>query len=244
MASHRLRKEAPRVSRRLRALVMSPTFTGDMQWGLKNGQPNPAAFAKNGPAVKALTLWTNEVKHGMAILTQGYASQTDFANETSSVLVGTSAFAPYLRQAVGHKFAIGVAPLPADVQPGTALFGGYLGIFSKASPAQRQAAYEFLKFLTSTAGQVFWVTHTGGYLPVRKSAAAELAGYFKIHPAQATSLAVLPYAYAEGKESWWSEFSDNYLINAIEAALLNKMSPAAAMHQAYLEIEQSMGQGG
>jgi ABC-type glycerol-3-phosphate transport system substrate-binding protein len=207
------------------------------KWATKNGLPNPAAFAPNGPAVKALALWTNEVKHGWAVLTQGYASQTDFANETSSVLIGTSAFGPYLKQAVGNKFTIAEAPLPADVEQGTALFGGYLGIFSKASPAQRLAAFEFLKYLTSTPGQVYWVTHTAGYLPVRKSAAAKLAGYFKSHPAQAMSLKVLPYAHAEGKEFWWSQFSDDYLINAIEAALLNQMSPAAASHKAYEEVE-------
>lgn len=77
----------------------------------------------------ALTLWSNMVKNGSAVLTQGYASQTDFANGTSSILIGTTGFYPYLDQAAASKFPIGEASLPADNVSATSLFGGYLGMF-------------------------------------------------------------------------------------------------------------------
>lgn len=211
---------------------------------LPNGQPNPAAFKANGPAVKALTLWTTLVQHHAAVLTQGYASDTLFGNGSSDILEATSAASPYLKQAAAGQFTIGTAPMPADTTSATALFGGYLGIFSKATPTQQLAAWEFIKFLTSQQGTVLWAEHSQGYLPVRKTAASAMTSYLAQHPAQATALATMPTARAEGKPAWWSQFSDQILINAIDSALLNKMTPAAAMQQAYQAVIQLQAQTG
>ncbi len=208
------------------------------------GQPNAAAFAPNGPAVKALTLWTNMVDHNAAVLTSGYASDTLFGNGSSLILEATSAASPYLKQAAAGRFTIGTAPMPSDLTSATALFGGYLGIFSKATPAQQLAAWEFVKFLTSTQGTVLWAEHSQGYLPVRKSAKDLMTSYLSAHPAQATALAALSDAKPEDKPAWWSQFSNQILINAIDAALLHKMSPAAAMHQAYQQVIQEQAQTG
>ncbi len=199
----------------------------------KNNMPNPAAFAPNGAGTRALALWTQEVKSGEAILTQGYASQTDFANGTSSVLVGTSAFAPYLVQAVAGKFTIGVAPLPAGVKKATSLFGGYLGMFAQASTAQKNAAWLFIKYLTSVPGNILWLEKTQGYLPVRESTARYARKYLAEHEAQRVALEVLPTARPESKPLWWSEFSNKILINAIDSALLGRATPAQAMKTAY-----------
>lgn len=199
----------------------------------KSGQPNPAAFAANGPAVKALTLWSNMVKNGSAVLTQGYASQTDFANGTSSILIGTTGFYPYLDQAVANKFPIGEASLPADKVSATSLFGGYLGMFSKATPAQQSAAFAFIKYLTSKQGQLYWMEKSQGYLPVRSDVAQAAQSFLSSHPAQQVSLSVLPNAVAEPKVAWWDEFSHQILLNDITAVLINKETPQAAMHSAY-----------
>ena len=208
------------------------------------GQPNPQAFAADGPAVKSLTLWTNLVDHNAAVLTTGYASDTLFGNGNSVILEATSAASPYLKQAAAGRFVIGTAPMPKDITSSTALFGGYLGIFRKATPVQQLAAWEFIKFLTSTQGTVLWAEHSQGYLPVRHSAAVQMTQYLSQHPAQATSLAVLGTARAEDKPAWWSQFSNQILINAIDAALLHKMTPAAAMHNAYEQVLQIQAQTG
>ncbi len=201
----------------------------------KDGQPNRAAFAANGPAVKALTLWRNMVTSGSAVLTHGYASQTDFANGTSSILIGTTGFYPYLQQAVAGKFPIGEASLPADKVSATSLFGGYLGLFSKASAPQQHAAFQFIKYLTSKSGQLYWMEHSEGYLPVRSDVAKSAASFLATHPAQAVSLAVLPTAIAEPKVAWWDQFSHQVLLSDITAVLIGKQTPAAAMHSAYLQ---------
>ncbi|MDA8206049.1 MAG: ABC transporter substrate-binding protein [Thermaerobacter sp.] len=208
---------------------------------LPSGKPNPSVFGAKGAGVKALTLWSNMVKNGSAILTQGYGSQTDFANGTSSILEGTSAFYPYLAQAVGHKFPIGIAPMPGDVKQGTAAFGGYLGIFSKASPAQKKAAEEFVKFLTSRVGQTIWMQDSQGYLPVRDDVAKVPSAkkFLATHPAQQVALSQLGIAVMSPKVGWWNQFSNQYLINDITAVLDKKITPVQAMREAYHQAEET-----
>ncbi|MCY0899792.1 MAG: ABC transporter substrate-binding protein [Firmicutes bacterium] len=203
---------------------------------LPNGKPNPAIFTPTGAATRAVALWANMVKNGSAVLTQGYGSQTDFANGTSSILEGTSAFYPYLAQAVGKRFPIGVAPLPGDVVNGSASFGGYLGIFSKATPAQKTAAEEFVKFLTSRVGQTIWMQDSEGYLPVRSDVLSVPSAkkFLATHPAQRVALSVFARSPMSPKVAWWPDFSTD-LINDVTAVLDKKMTPAQAMHTAYQE---------
>lgn len=206
---------------------------------LPSGKPNPGVFKGNGAATKALEMWSGMVKNGSAILTQGYGSQTDFANGTSSILEGTSAFYPYLAQAVAGKFTIGIAPVPGDKNDGTAAFGGYLGVFNQASSAQKTAAMEFVKFLTSKQGQTIWMEDSEGYLPVRNDVAPGAQKFLATHPAQRVALSVMGRAQMSPRVSWWNQFSNQYLINDITAVLDNKMSALSAMHQAYQQAEQT-----
>ncbi len=206
-----------------------------------NLQPNPSVFRPIGAAAKALTLWSNMVKNGSAILTQGYGSQTDFANGSSSILEGTSAFYPYLAQAVGKKFPIGVAPLPGNVNHDTASFGGYLGIFSKSTPAQKQAAETFIKFLTSREGQTIWMQDSHGYLPIRGDVQTVPSAkrYLATHAAQRVALSVLGRAPMSPRASWWAQFSSQDLTNDIIAVLDKKMTPVQAMRNAYHQAQQA-----
>ncbi|MGL5693775.1 MAG: extracellular solute-binding protein, partial [Peptostreptococcaceae bacterium] len=76
-----------------------------------------------------------------------------FANETLGMYVGSNAGESFVKQSVGDKFEIGVAPYPAEhaMQQGTDLY-----VFSNATAEQKTAAYEFLKFLTTSENQLTW----------------------------------------------------------------------------------------
>jgi len=202
-----------------------------------SGQPNASAFAANGPGVAALAFWQKMVSKGSAILTQGYASQTNFANGTSSILVGTSAFYPYLVPAVAGKFKIGVAPMPSDKISSTSIFGGYLGMFSQATSSQKAAAFKFIQFLTSEKGQLFWMEHSQGYLPVRADAAAAGEGFLASHPAQATALKALADATPEPQYGWYNQFDTQDLVPGIQAVLIGRISPAAEMAALYADAK-------
>ena len=88
-----------------------------------------------------------------------------FAAENVAMYVGSNAGESFVTQGVGDKFEVGVAPFPATnkIQQGTDLY-----VFSSATPEQRTAAFEYLKFLTSSESQLTWATETG-YVPARQS---------------------------------------------------------------------------
>lgn len=89
-----------------------------------------------------------------------------FANETLGMYVGSNAGESFVKQGVGDKFEVGVAAYPAEtaMQQGTDLY-----VFNNASAEQKTAAFEYLKFLSSTENQITWGTETG-YIPATKSA--------------------------------------------------------------------------
>ena len=118
-------------------------------------------------SVKAVNYYLEGIKEGYFRIagTDKYLSGP-FGNQTVAMYIGSNAGENFVKQGVGDKFEIGVAPYPtnASLQQGTDLY-----VFSSATPEQKTAAYELLKFLTTTDNQIKWASETG-YMPVRKSA--------------------------------------------------------------------------
>lgn len=88
-----------------------------------------------------------------------------FGSELVGMYVGSNAGESFVLQGVDGKFEIGVAPYPAEnkIQQGTDLY-----VFENATAEQRTAAFEYLKFVTSSESQLAWANATG-YVPVRTS---------------------------------------------------------------------------
>lgn len=118
-------------------------------------------------SVKAVNYYLDGVKEGYFRIagTDKYLSGP-FGNGTIGMYIGSNAGENFVKQGVGDKFEVGAAPYPtnASLQQGTDLY-----VFSSATPEQKTAAYEFLKFLTSKEKQIQWASETG-YMPVRQSA--------------------------------------------------------------------------
>ena len=118
-------------------------------------------------SVKAVNYYLDGIKQGYFRMagTDKFLSGP-FANETLGMFVGSNASESFITNGVNGKFDIGVAPYPAKykMQQGTDLF-----IFSNATAEQQTAAFEYLKFLTTTENQITWAKETG-YIPVRTSA--------------------------------------------------------------------------
>ena len=118
-------------------------------------------------SAKAFNYYLEGVKEGYFRIagTDNYLSGP-FANETVAMYIGSMAGENYVKQGVNGKFEIGVAPYPtnASLQQGTDIY-----VFDSATAEQKTAAYEFLKFITTTEKQVQWASETG-YMPIRQSA--------------------------------------------------------------------------
>lgn len=119
------------------------------------------------PSIKAANYYLDGIKGGYFRIagTDNFLSGP-FANETLGMYVGSNAGESFVKQGVNGKFEIGVAPYPAKtaMQQGTDLY-----VFSTATPEQKTAAYEYLKFLSSKDSQITWAEETG-YIPARQSA--------------------------------------------------------------------------
>ncbi len=120
-------------------------------------------------SVEAVNYYLDGIKQGYFRIagTDNYLSGP-FANQTLGMYVGSNGGESFVKQGVNGKFEIGVAPYPAEsvMQQGTDLY-----VFSSATPEQRTAAFEYLKFLTSTENQITWGVQTG-YIPATHDAIA------------------------------------------------------------------------
>ena len=118
-------------------------------------------------SAKAFNYYLEGVKEGYFRIagTDKYLSGP-FGNGTVAMYVGSNAGENFVKLGVDGKFEIGVAPYPTNtsLQQGTDLY-----VFSTATAEQKTAAYEYLKFLTTTENQIKWASATG-YMPVRQSA--------------------------------------------------------------------------
>ena len=130
---------------------------------------NSETDVTSAESVEAANYYLDGIKDGYFRIagTDNYLSGP-FAAEQLGMYVGSNAGESFVKQGVDGKFEIGVAPYPAEsvMQQGTDLY-----MFSNATPEQRTAAFEFLKFLTSTENQVTWGVETG-YIPATQDAIA------------------------------------------------------------------------
>ena len=88
-----------------------------------------------------------------------------FANEQVAMFIGSIAGEGYVKKDTEGKFEYGVSASPEKInlQQGTDLY-----MFTSASPEERTAAFEYMKFLTSPESQLEWAVSTG-YMPVVQS---------------------------------------------------------------------------
>ena len=94
----------------------------------------------------------------------GYFSNV-ISNQNIACYVGSSAGVSYIK---ADGWELGVAPLPGNTAKAANMAGTNIVMFSQDSNKQL-AAWEYLKYITSTDAMVEWAVGTG-YLPIRQSA--------------------------------------------------------------------------
>jgi sn-glycerol 3-phosphate transport system substrate-binding protein len=143
-------------------------------------QARATASTLNSPtALKIWTWWNEMVRSGLAINTGGATSNIDhmlaLANADAAMTMEGSSALGTVRHALEsgqYHVKIGVGPLPSLNGGGGVPVGeGSLWIPKAAAPAKRAAAWQFVKYLSSTKEQADLAASLG-YVPVRTSAAA------------------------------------------------------------------------
>jgi multiple sugar transport system substrate-binding protein len=141
-----------------------------------------------------------------------------------------------LAQIVQSKVKYGVTTLPGDVNHQTISGPDNWVMFNNGS-ARTAAAWTFLKWLTSPAIDLEWVTLTGD-LPVRASV-AKLAGYSKFtarYPGIGVWAANLNNATQARPQSVKYPKISTAIGQAVQSVLLGKASPQQALSQAAQQV--------
>ena len=106
-------------------------------------------------------LYNNE--YARLVGEDGYFSNV-ISNQQIACYVGSSAGVSYIK---AEGWELGVAPLPGNVQNAANMAGTNIVMFAQDSNKQL-AAWEYLKYITSTEAMTKWAVGTG-YLPIRES---------------------------------------------------------------------------
>ena len=136
------------------------------------------------------------------------------------------------------KFDFGVAMLPANKQRGSPTGGGNFYLFKKSTPAQREAAFKFIKWVTAPERAAQWGIDTG-YVAVRADAWSTdvMKQYVAGFPAAAVARDQLPFAKAE-LSTHDNQRVTKALNDGLQAALTGTKSAEQAMKDAQREADR------
>ncbi|HEY4027163.1 MAG TPA: ABC transporter substrate-binding protein [Candidatus Dormibacteraeota bacterium] len=170
-----------------------------------------------GPGQQAIQVFADLVKGGYAHRVQGFEDENDLGSQHIGMMVNTIAGYSFVDRAVGGKFALKTAPVPAGPRgPSVEMFGTNACVFSKASQDVQQGAFQYIKYFTNAQNTAQWSQQTG-YMPVRQSAFKSLqTSFYPQNPNLKVAVDQLPHAIFAPSVPVWDQAS-----NAILTELAN-----------------------
>lgn len=193
----------------------------------------------NSGSIAALQLWRDLLDQGSAILSppeRGYEIDKFLDGKVAMQITGPWTMGQL--QATGKDFA--VMPIPAGIRAATSIGGENLFIF-KTTAAAEQAAWTFAEYVLSQEFQTAWAIGTG-YLPVNLKSRQDPAylDFVAQQPALDVFLQQAPDGRSRPILPSYNRISEN-LGRAIEATLLGKSDPEAALRTAQSRLELIVG---
>ncbi len=204
---------------------------------LANDAGNAVKF--DDPAViEALTYWVNLAKQGVhpAGIVEWGTTPKDFFERRVAMMWTTTGNLTNVKN--NAKFDFGVAQLPGNKRRGSPTGGGNFYIFKKSTPAQQEAAFKFIKWITQPERAALWSIETG-YVAT-SSAAYEtdsLRKYGRDFPPALVARDQLPNALAEFS-THDNQRVTKALNDGLQAALTGTKTPAQAMQDAQKEADR------
>jgi sn-glycerol 3-phosphate transport system substrate-binding protein len=189
--------------------------------------------------IEALQYWVDLVNkhkvHPEGIVEWGTTPRDFFERKVAMMWTTTGNLTNVKNNA---KFDFGVAMLPANKQRGSPTGGGNFYIFKKSTPAQRDAAFKFIKWVTTPQRAAQWGIDTG-YVAVRADAweTPAMKQYVAGFPAAAVARDQLPYAKAE-LSTHDNQRVTKALNDGLQAALTGTKTAEQAMKDAQREADR------
>jgi len=189
--------------------------------------------------IEGLTYWVDLVKkakvHPEGIVEWG-TTPKDFFEKKVAMMWTTTGNLTSVR--TNAKFDFGVAMLPAGKQRGSPTGGGNFYLFKKSTPAQREAAFKFIRWVTTPERAAQWGIDTG-YVAVRADAwdTPAMKAYVAGFPPAAVARDQLPFAKAE-LSTHDNQRVTKALNDGLQAALTGTKTPEVAMKDSQREAER------
>jgi len=226
-----------------------PGNVGSSQWlfGALAAQNGASLFKEDGTqtflsdpkVVEALQFWVDLSKvHGIHPpgIQEWGTTPADFLEGRIAMIWTTTGNLTNIKRSAGFDF--GVAPYPGKVRPASVLGGGNFYIFSKASAAEKEAAFRFVKFMTSDELLADWSVQTG-YVAPRDNAweTPTLKKYVEEMPAATVARKQIASSVPEFS-TYENARTTKVLNDALGAALTGAKTPQVALTDAQAEIDR------
>lgn len=205
---------------------------------LANSAGNRTDFT-NPAVLEALQYWIDLAQkhrvHPTGIVEWG-TTPRDFFERKVAMMWTTTGNLTNVRS--NARFPFGVAMLPAGKRRGSPTGGGNFYISKKAARAQQEAAFRFIRWITTPERAAQWGIDTG-YVAVSPAAyeTPAMKAYAADFPAALVARDQLPHAVAEfsthENQRVTKAFND-----ALQAAILGTKPPAQALAEAQAEAER------
>lgn len=204
---------------------------------LANDSGNKVTF-DDPRVVEALEYWVDLGKAGVhpkGVVEWG-TTPKDFFERKAAIIYTTTGNLTNIRN--NAPFEFGVAMIPGNKRKGSPTGGGNFYLFKKATPAQQQAAYQFIRWMTTPERAAQWSIDTGY---VATSAAAYDTPALKKYTADFAPALVardqLPVSVAEFS-THDNQRVTKALNDGLQAALTGSKTPAQAMKDAQREADR------
>jgi sn-glycerol 3-phosphate transport system substrate-binding protein len=220
------------------AYWMFQAFARENGQDLMNAEGNRTNFA-HPDVVSALEYWVNLGRKDR-VMPEGTVEwgtlRQNFVEGKTAIMWHTTGNLTAVKD--NAKFPFGVAMLPASKQRGSPTGGGNWYIFKKSTPAERKAAFEFIKWVTAPERAAEWSIATG-YVAVSPAAyeTPKLKTYVSEFPQAAVARDQLKFATPE-LSTFQTGRVRKALDDAVQAAITGSKTPADALKAAQAESER------
>jgi len=170
-----------------------------------------------------------------------YEHQTDFVSQKVGMIQGYIVSRKYMEPQL--TFEPGIAPVPRGQQKAVLVTGTNLAMFSKATEAQQQAAWTFVKWLADVDQQARWAVETS-YVPIRRSALESpvLKAEFERVPGLEAIMRQMDYAHVQPKSAEWFAGRRQLEEEAVEPVMRGKMSVKKGLDAVAKELNRQLNE--
>jgi multiple sugar transport system substrate-binding protein len=198
-------------------------------------------FANNNGVKAGTQLFADLYAKKFMHYTTAYGDQSDLGVGKAGMYMGSVVGRSYVEAAIGGKFELGEAPLPAGpAGQAAALYGTNIVMFGNApkyTQRQKDAAWAYIKWFTSPHTQAVWAAQTG-YLPARQSSLEDpvLIAAYQAKPETRSGLEQLSGSVLEPPTAGWNDARSKISAN-LQNIFLGKVTVADGLKKMALDVQ-------